>query len=121
MAVNFQNIGNMKNNNEKYLSSKEKEALVDMRVDLRIVKEMLKSGEKKFEDCNQNIKEIIKSSAEDKESIRQWSEDKFVSKKCFEPIKKTYNSLAAAGIGVLVLIGTVGLGVFMFFKNHFIK
>ena len=109
----------MENNNGKYLSLKE--AIIEMGADLRVVKEMLKKGEQKFEDCNKNITEIIQLNAKDKEDIKQWSEDKFVSKKCFEPIKKTYNSLAAAGIGVLVLLGTVGLSIFMFFKDKIIK
>jgi len=81
-----------------------------IRDDTKEIKQDLKKLDARFDEATQA-----------REALRKDTEEKFVTKEEFKPIKRFYNRLTDFSMGFIIFVGTIAIGAIMWLKEKFWK
>lgn len=95
---------------------------------IALLKQRLESFEKTFDKgfkdlagkidhWDDKLDQVVRSFNDDKQHAKFYMDEKFVEKKDFKPIKNIYDKFINFCVGFVLIVGTIAISIFIFFKD----
>ena len=88
---------------------------------IQYIRDDLKRIENKVDKFDEKLDKHVRSHGQDRETLRIYLKEGYVSKQEFIPIKSLYDKVTNFALGAIVVIGTVTLGAFIWLRDKFGK